>query len=278
MRHANRQFKKLRNFRFGRINARTEARRQSRIRKSLEKSGYTRINSLFLKFIRTEARNYEIEGAFYNEIASNKLLDELLLVSTAHYKRVFTTIYSSNEDKYEDNFKSVNAAVFDRNRDIEDLITYFGESRWVNLMRASSRMVDVVNRIITESRADGLSLAQISKRINRRAPAIGRKRAATIARTETHNAASYANHQYHSTVEQELGMTMMKRWVSTGDARTRAAHSAANGQTVAMDEPFNIGGAQMQHAGDPAGGARNVINCRCVIVYVDAQDLDNIQG
>ena len=277
MRHANRQLKKLRDFRFGRINARTEARRQSRIRKSLEKSGYTRINSLFLKFIRTEARNYEIEGAFYKEIASDRLFDELLLVARAHYKRIFTTIYSANEDKYQDNFKSVNAAVFGRNSDIEDLITYFNDSRWINLANASGRMTDVVNDVIIKSRSDGLSLSQISKEINRRAPAIGRKRAATIARTETHNAASYANHQYHSTVEQELGMTMMKRWVATGDARTRSAHSLANGLTVAMDEPFKIGGAEMQYAGDPAGGARNVINCRCVMVYVDAQDVDGVE-
>lgn len=270
------QQKKLRSFRFGRVNTATESRRQARIRKSLEKSGYTRINSLFRKTIRTEAYNYELTGVFSNEIAANKLTDELGLVLRSHYKRIFTTIYSSNEDKYENNYKSIEAAAFGRNEDIEGLIEYFANSRFVNLANASTKTMLAVEQVIQTARADGLSLSQIGKEINKRAPSISRKRAATIARTETHNAASYANHEYHSAVEEQLGMTMMKRWVSTGDARTRSAHVLANGQTVAMDEPFSIGGVAMQHAGDPAGGARNVINCRCVIVYVDAQDLDNV--
>jgi len=29
----------------------------------------------------------------------------------------------------------------------------------------------------------------------------------------------------------------------------------------------------MGYAGDPRGGAKNVINCRCVIIYADEQDI-----
>ena len=43
-----------------------------------------------------------------------------------------------------------------------------------------------------------------------------------------------------------------------------------------MDEDFSINGTLMQYPGDPKGGPRNVINCRCVLVYVDEQDLDLI--
>ena len=102
---------------------------------------------------------------------------------------------------------------------------------------------------------------------------IGRSRAALIARTETHNAASYANHAYHSQVRNDLGLTMVKRWVSTGDTRTRPTHASANGQTVPMDEKFLVGGVEMEYAGDPAGGASNNVNCRCVIVYADEDDV-----
>ena len=45
-----------------------------------------------------------------------------------------------------------------------------------------------------------------------------------------------------------------------------------------MDEDFTIGGAKMEYAGDPKGGAKNVVNCRCVIVYVDEEDLENLTG
>ena len=39
-----------------------------------------------------------------------------------------------------------------------------------------------------------------------------------------------------------------------------------------MDEDVIVGGVPMSYAGDPKGGAANVINCRCVVVYTDASD------
>ncbi len=98
--------------------------------------------------------------------------------------------------------------------------------------------------------------------------AFSRGRSATIARTETHNAASYATHEQHK----GLGLEFRKQWVSTNDDRTRSEHGAANGQVVGMDEPFTIGGAKMEYPGDPKGGAKNVINCRCVVMYLEPED------
>ena len=34
-----------------------------------------------------------------------------------------------------------------------------------------------------------------------------------------------------------------------------------------------VGGTEMDFAGDSAGGAKNVVNCRCVIIYADEQDI-----
>ena len=36
---------------------------------------------------------------------------------------------------------------------------------------------------------------------------------------------------------------------------------------------IEVDGLPMAHTGDPRGGARNNINCRCVIIYVDEQDV-----
>ena len=66
---------------------------------------------------------------------------------------------------------------------------------------------------------------------------------------------------------------MKKMWRATSDPRTRSAHNEANGQVVDMDEKFIVGGMEMEHAGDPAGGAKNNVNCRCVIIYADARDI-----
>ena len=66
--------------------------------------------------------------------------------------------------------------------------------------------------------------------------------------------------------------TMIKRWVSNADERTRPSHALANGQEVGIDDDFIIGGKKMSYAGDPKGGASEVINCRCVIVYTEPDD------
>ena len=70
------------------------------------------------------------------------------------------------------------------------------------------------------------------------------------------------------------GSKLKKKWVATNDPRTRDAHSLMNlEEPINMDETFIVGGKRMQHTGDPKGGPENNVNCRCVILYVDEQDV-----
>jgi hypothetical protein len=55
----------------------------------------------------------------------------------------------------------------------------------------------------------------------------------------------------------------MKTWHTSIDGRERASHGAANGQTVPNAGKFSVQGQFLKWAGDPAGSASNVINCRC---------------
>lgn len=57
-----------------------------------------------------------------------------------------------------------------------------------------------------------------------------------------------------------------KQWVTRRDDRVRHEHSAADGQRVPVNEPFDVGGYPMMHPGDRSAPARLVINCRCVMV------------
>ena len=99
-------------------------------------------------------------------------------------------------------------------------------------------------------------------------------RSQTISRTETHSAASYSNDR----VNASLGIpNQIKRWVSVADARTRSWHVALNGTEVGKDEPFTVTvkgiSYKMDYTGDPKGGAVNTINCRCVTLYLDPDDV-----
>jgi len=54
-----------------------------------------------------------------------------------------------------------------------------------------------------------------------------------------------------------------KRWLSSGQENVSAAHKAANGQVVAVEDVFTVGGERLAFPGEEAGSVRN---CRCVAV------------
>lgn len=59
-----------------------------------------------------------------------------------------------------------------------------------------------------------------------------------------------------------------KEWLTARDERVRDAHKRADGQVVAADESFRVGGEALRFPGDPRGAPENTINCRCVALPV----------
>ena len=105
---------------------------------------------------------------------------------------------------------------------------------------------------------------------------VGRSRARTIARTELHAAASWAQWQEATRAAEAYGIGFLKEWRSTHDHRVRPSHALANGQRIALDASFVVGGAALRFPGDPNGPGREVINCRCVAIYVPTRLADRI--
>ena len=266
------QFKRIRSLRQRRISERNEIRQQLILRNNLEKRFFKRLDSLFRKFVRVQMHLFKEFGIYQEATAIQILNEDFIPLIQSHYRRVFKAIYDFNENKYEDNYKQ-EAVVFGRSIDFENVVNEYFTSRQLILTGISVRMANRISKIIEQGRADNLTLPQIAKLVSDKFLPISRARAALIARTETHSAASFANHSYHKTVQEDLGMKMLKKWVATNDARTRPTHAAASGQIVDMDEDFTVGGVPMGFAGDSRGGAANVINCRCVIVYADERDM-----
>lgn len=92
-------------------------------------------------------------------------------------------------------------------------------------------------------------------------------RAARVARTETTGAYGAGAEHAATAAQRVLGEPVQRRWLATADARTRAAHRDADGQTRPVGEPFSVGGEALMFPGDPNGSAENVINCRCAVTY-----------
>jgi hypothetical protein len=117
-----------------------------------------------------------------------------------------------------------------------------------------------VRRYLSESMTANLGAREIAKGLTAK---FSRDRALRIVRTET----TYIWNTASLEGAKATGLRVRKIWLSTNDARTRDIHREANGQEVGIDESFNVAGVQMQMPGDPAGGAKNVVNCRCTVTY-----------
>lgn len=86
-------------------------------------------------------------------------------------------------------------------------------------------------------------------------------RAMLIARTESTGGANFGAHQ--ALIAEGV---KTKEWVSTGDARTRPSHAAADGQEVGIDRRFSVGNALLRYPGDPSAPSEETASCRCALI------------
>ncbi len=52
-----------------------------------------------------------------------------------------------------------------------------------------------------------------------------------------------------------------KQWLTAEDDRVRDTHAEADGQTVPIDQPFDVGSEALDYPGDPGGSDEEVCNC-----------------
>lgn len=154
------------------------------------------------------------------------------------------------------------------------------------LAQAKNRLVGIGNELwfnartaIAEGLAEGEDIPTIARRV-REAAGVTEPRARVIARTESHGARNTVNAASVRRVSAAFGApsAFSRRWQAAEDARTRPTHVEADGQTVALNEPFRVGGASLDFPGDPAGPPEEVINCRCTtitIIDVDALNMSS---
>ena len=142
------------------------------------------------------------------------------------------------------------------------LYTRLGED--VDLLKR--KIVAQVSRGI----ATGQSYAQVAKGLSDYTR-IGFNNAVRIARTEGHRIQNTAAMDTMHAAK-EKGADIVKQWDSTLDSSTRESHAKVDGEIRELDEPFSNG---LQFAGDPNGGAAEVVNCRCATLQRARAALDD---
>lgn len=88
-------------------------------------------------------------------------------------------------------------------------------------------------------------------------------RAAQIALDQILRATATFEHAAALQAQVITGRPYMQVWVTQGDDKVRETHMLANGQEVALDEYFKVGGELLRYPRDPAGSPGNTYNCRC---------------
>lgn len=251
-----------------RLSISKEIREVNRLRTRYEKSMTSRLMGVFRKVGQRAAAEYEQTGGFTN--AMRPMRGELEQVFRAHY----TAVIEKFADRVYDNRKQERFSQF--------VFQYYEQFAGEKIRGITATTGRQILQAIKSGENEGEGVDAIAKLIKQKTGgAVGRARAATIARTETHAAASYATH----TATKELNLpAQRKRWVSVSDGRTRDHHAAANGQEVGIDEKFIIRfrGAEieMEYPHDGSGDAANNINCRCLALYFTDEDalFDSFEG
>jgi len=245
-----------------RISLRKEFIAQTRLRASYERKLRGQLGIYFKSVFNDFAIEYENMGITDTAFSRNQGL--LFNILDKHYRtviEVFGLRLLKEFRKQEEQFEAI----------YRDFASENTGSKIIGIQAVTRKHIA---KIVTIGLTENLGVAQLANQIrNEGTSRFTKLRSATIARTETHNAASYANQQ----VAQSMNLpNQRKRWVTTQDDRSRDSHRAMNGKTVNIDEDFIVSGKPMSYPSDPRGGASNVINCRCVLIYVN--DQDEIEG
>ena len=132
-------------------------------------------------------------------------------------------------------------------------------------------ITDDVTRYVRGAHEEGLDIDDITDGI-RDDVMEGRLetwQAERTARTATVASSNAGNHSAHADADSVVG----EQWLATADDRTRDHHSVADGQVVAVGQRFEVGGEYLRYPGDPQVSASNIVNCRCTVTPVYADDL-----
>lgn len=201
------------------------------------------------------------------QLSLKKQLDEILdNLNTKQYK----TVEEYLKDSYETGFIGT---MYDIHGQGIPLVLPIDQKAAVKAAKLDSKVskklygsyvTELKKRIqaeVSRGVASNLTFKDIARNLNMQA-GIGLNKAMRIARTEGHGvqiqAANDAQHKAKA-----AGADIVKQWDAALDGRTRDSHRIVDGQIRELDEKFSNG---MTYPSDPAGGAAEVINCRCALL------------
>jgi hypothetical protein len=177
----------------------------------------------------------------------------------SYYRRVMVTFYQKLT-------RSLKTSVF------QDALQAWLTRQTIDTVNSvDDTTVSIVKNIVRNGLANSLTMEQIAAAIEDATDFDNvLPRATAIARTEMHAAMNFAQ----LTAAKDTGLKLVKVWTSSLDDRTREAHAEADGQTVDIDDDFDVDGEAVSRPGE--GDPENSINCRCCLIFTRAAESDSV--
>ena len=254
---------------------------------------YIRNNRATWRAIQRRRDSYESKFASLFRITLNRQFRELaekvneqnynssLLLDTINpdaiakrYEQLYTTVGADFARDQYNSLKGVDPDLLTKEEDAWFIFmkNYVKRRLWKRIEAVNQTSVEtagrIINDVLEQTVTEGLGAYETATRIKKGLIEEGIKynqwRALRIARTEIMTASNLGSMEG----AKATGEALEKFWIPTYDSRSRDTHMAVESQNPKMmNETFQVGAYQMQHPGDPAGGAEEVINCRCAIAY-----------
>lgn len=139
----------------------------------------------------------------------------------------------------------------------------------------AGQVTDTTYTALQDALAEGVSLGEgipeLSARVRHVFEVATQARSTTIARTEVISAFNGSAHLTATQLPSDV--VGGQEWIATRDGRVRPEHAAADGQVVAMDAAFEVGGEALAYPGDPSGSAANTVQCRCTVAFLTPEEM-----
>lgn len=246
------------------MNRRREAIAQRQLMVRLEQAEGRVWRAEIARAMRDGAEDYERTGEIATAIMKHmdrslSLLDRLIVTASNTFgRRLMSKLIKAGDDPFA--------------TAVRLYVNTVGAAK-VRLIAGTTQ--DDLQRGIQAGLENGLGPRDIAKAITATVPSYSRQRALVIARTEVHAASQWSQVE----AVRESGLDLRKEWVTVEDERTRSFddgaefdHVSMNGETVGLEELFAVPGRDridyIAYPGDPSGAPGNIINCRCVQVFV----------
>lgn len=142
---------------------------------------------------------------------------------------------------------------------------WFNASVGAKIVGITDATANEVRALVQREIRNGSDVPTIARKLQS-TYGFSKKRALRIARTEV-VAASNAGNFFGALAN--IGLNLVKVWMSTQDDRVRDTHKDANGQKRNIDKPFEINGSDLLFPGDTSLGAdpEETIHCRCTLYF-----------